>query len=226
MVKGMDVNDFLEILGNESRRKILALLAKKPCYVSEISYSLKMAPKAVIEHLEKLEKAGIIRSFEEGRRRYYYIDRNFRIEISITPHDFKTYLISETENIDTDRIVEYVRRIQENMSKELSNFSDIYRTLREFEEIQHHFSRIQNLINKKITEMFERLISEIERSIDDDLEKLVLLGITKGINSIFDLSEVFGLPYKEIERAINKLKSKGIIEECKIGDNIIFKIKC
>ena len=74
--------------------------------------------------------------------------------------------------------------------------------------------------------MFERLISEIERSIDDDLEKLVLLGITKGINSIFDLSEVFGLPYKEIERAINKLKSKGIIEECKIGDNIIFKIKC
>ena len=221
----MNVNEFLEVLGNESRRKILSLLAKKPCYVSEISYSLKMAPKAVIEHLEKLEKVGIIKSFEEGRRRYYYIDRNFRIEISITPHDFRTYLISDTENLDINRVLEDVKKIEENLEKELNDLSEMYRILREFEKIQFHFSKLQNLINMKITEMFERLISEIERSVDDDLEKLVLLGIMKGINSLLDLSEVFGLPYKEVERAVDKLKSRGIIEENKMKDNIILRIK-
>ena len=84
----MDVNEVLDILGNESRRRILSLLAQKPCYVSEIAYCLKMAPKVVIEHLEKLEKAGIVKSFEEGKRRYYYIDKCFRLEVTLSPYRF------------------------------------------------------------------------------------------------------------------------------------------
>jgi len=222
----MDVNSILEILGNENRRRILSLLAKKPCYVSEISYSLKMAPKAVIEHLEKLERAGIIKSFEEGRRRYYYIDRNFRIEISITPHDFRTDLICDESQIDPSEIEKKIKKIESELFEKAGGIPNIYRTLMELEKIQYYFSRFQNLISSRITEMFERLISEIERITDDDLEKLVLLGIIKGINSVFDLSEMFGLPYKEIERAVDKLKSRGFIEEIKVGGNIIFRIKC
>jgi len=62
----IDAETIMDILGNESRRKILELLSRKPCYVSEISYYLGMAPKAVLEHLDKLVKAGVVASFEEG----------------------------------------------------------------------------------------------------------------------------------------------------------------
>ncbi|RLM32686.1 ArsR family transcriptional regulator, partial [Haloferax sp. Atlit-109R] len=47
----MDSAVLLDLLGNENRRRILRLLATKPCYVTEISEYLDVSPKAVIDHL-------------------------------------------------------------------------------------------------------------------------------------------------------------------------------
>ncbi|MDQ1274790.1 MAG: ArsR family transcriptional regulator, partial [Euryarchaeota archaeon] len=54
----MDPAKLLDILGNENRRKIIQLLANRPCYVSEISGRLGVGPKAIISHLNLLEQAG------------------------------------------------------------------------------------------------------------------------------------------------------------------------
>lgn len=54
----MDSAVLLDLLGNENRRRILRLLSHKPCYVTEISEYLGVSPKAVIDHLRKLEDAG------------------------------------------------------------------------------------------------------------------------------------------------------------------------
>ena len=56
----MDSAALLDLLGNENRRRILGLLAQRPCYVTEISDSLGVSPKAVIDHLRKLEEAGLV----------------------------------------------------------------------------------------------------------------------------------------------------------------------
>ena len=58
----MDSAALLDLLGNENRRRILRLLARKPCYVTEISEYLGVSPKAVIDHLRKLEEAGLVES--------------------------------------------------------------------------------------------------------------------------------------------------------------------
>jgi len=225
----VSVDTILEILGNDSRRRILSLLAKKPCYVSEISYALKMAPKAVIEHLEKLEKAGLIRSFEDGRRRYYYIDRNMRLEISIAPHIFKTSLVNEVDNMD--KLMKEFFTIQKKISEISSRFmestlGDIYRSLRSVEEIQRKFSMIQSYLSLRASEIFERFLDEIDRCVEDDYEKIVLLALSKGAKRISDISEEFGVPYAEVERAIERLKKKGVVEEVRNRRGYEIIIKC
>ena len=199
----------LEVLGNESRRRILALLSKKPCYVSEISYSLKMAPKAVLEHLEKLEKAGIIRSFEEGRRRYYCIDKSLRIEVTIAPHVFETSVITGVNGADVESAVREAKRVFNiRMESSIPELSD---AIREIERIQHNISRIQGMINSRINEAFERITREINESIADEIERIVMIGIAKGARNAMEIAEQFGLPYRDVENAIERLEKRGIL---------------
>jgi ArsR family transcriptional regulator len=227
------VETILEILGNDSRRRILSLLAKKPCYVSEISYALKMAPKAVIEHLEKLEKAGVIRSFEDGRRRYYHINQNMRVEISITPHLFQTSVVNDFHDMERriDKLFQDFLNIQKEIREISSKFmentiTDIYRSLRSVEEIQKKFSMIQGYLASRASEIFERFLDEIDRCVEDDYEKIVLLALSKGARRVSEISEEFGVPYDEVERAIERLKRKGVVEEVKGKRGFDIIIKC
>ncbi|WP_277553457.1 ArsR/SmtB family transcription factor [Halobaculum limi] len=85
----MDSAVLLDLLGNENRRRILRLLSHKPCYVTEISEYLGVSPKAVIDHLRKLEDAGLIESHTDDRRRkYFHIARDVRLEVNVSRHGF------------------------------------------------------------------------------------------------------------------------------------------
>ncbi|MFC6752686.1 ArsR family transcriptional regulator [Halorubrum tibetense] len=85
----MDSAVLLDLLGNENRRRILRLLAQKPCYVTEISEYIGVSPKAVIDHLRKLEEAGLIESTtDDQRRKYFRITRSLRLEVSVSPYGF------------------------------------------------------------------------------------------------------------------------------------------
>ncbi|WP_269850962.1 ArsR/SmtB family transcription factor [Methanosarcina horonobensis] len=85
----MDPAKLLDILGNENRRKIIQLLANRPCYVSEISGRLGVGPKAIISHLSLLEQAGLIEcSVDEQRRKYFNIANNMRLEVSVSPYAY------------------------------------------------------------------------------------------------------------------------------------------
>lgn len=220
----MDIDEILDILGNESRRKILSLLAKKPCYVSEISYSLKMAPKAVLEHLEKLEKAGLIKSFEEGRRRYYYIDKTIRLEISITPHRFYADVITENCS-EFDAAFEKIVNIVKGFDFSAKGISEINRILQKIEEVQRLFSKLQSTINSRVNELFEAIIDEIERIATDSFERLILLGLAKGLNSVSKLADELGLPYSEVERTLENLERRGLVERVVVGGNIVWRIR-
>ncbi len=211
----------LEVLGNESRRRILALLSKKPCYVSEISYSLKMAPKAVLEHLEKLERAGIIRSFEEGRRRYYCIDKSLRIEITIAPHVFETSVITGTNGADVESAVKEAKRVFD-FRVESSRIPELSNAIREIERIQQNISRIQGMINSRINEVFERITREINESVEDEIERVVMIGIAKGARNAMEIAEQFGLPYRDVESAMERLEKRGVLRRS--GDRWILTL--
>ena len=56
MHDAVEVARLLDILGNRNRRRIIELLRQKPCFVTEISDTLTLSPKAVIDHLQMMER--------------------------------------------------------------------------------------------------------------------------------------------------------------------------
>jgi ArsR family transcriptional regulator len=87
----MDSAEFLDLLGNANRRRILRLLAQKSCYVTEISEHLGVSPKAVIDHLGKLEDAGLVESRTDDRqRKYFSISQHVSLEVTVSPYRFGT----------------------------------------------------------------------------------------------------------------------------------------
>ncbi|WP_456327887.1 ArsR/SmtB family transcription factor [Archaeoglobus sp.] len=217
----MDVNEVLDILGNESRRRILSLLAQKPCYVSEIAYCLKMAPKVVIEHLDKLEKAGIVKSFEDGKRRYYYIDKSFRLEVTLSPYRFSAKVV-ENGNIDKNDLLNVVQDLLNlSYSREISSMTE---TLSRIERLQDMLSKIQCYVNSKINEILNDLLSAVERFTNDEIEKLVLYGLAKGLGEL-EIAEYFGLMYSEVESALRRLEKKGLLERVVEGGRIVWKFR-
>lgn len=225
----VDAETLLDILGNESRRKILELLSRKPCYVSEISYYLGMAPKAVLEHLGKLVSAGLVASFDEGRRRYYYIPRSLRLEVVITPHKFAVQIANENGSAQAFNKEDLLKEIgnEFNLIERLraNSISEIYRALRAAEELQSRFSRVQCMLSAKLNQFIERMLNEIEKVVSDDIERLVMLGLAKGMNTAEDIAESFRLPYREVERALTSLHERGLVIKEERGGKIVWLIR-
>jgi ArsR family transcriptional regulator len=102
----LDPVELLDILGNENRRRILQLLSFRPFYFNEMAKRLDVGPKAVIDHLEMLERSGLVECYQEqGRRKYFRIARKTVLEVALSPHSYgvRAYLSEDapkTEDAD------------------------------------------------------------------------------------------------------------------------------
>lgn len=84
MPDAVEVARLLDILGNRNRRRIIELLRQKPCFVTEISETLMLSPKAVIEHLQMMEREDILScQTDDRRRKYYYLENDILVEVSL-----------------------------------------------------------------------------------------------------------------------------------------------
>lgn len=75
----------IDILGSKKRLEILRYLSEGDKYVSEIMDLASIDGKNAKFHLEKLESFGIIDSYREGRRKYYTLEKEIRLEITPPP---------------------------------------------------------------------------------------------------------------------------------------------
>lgn len=78
--------DTLEVLGSKARLAILRELSRRDMYVSELMERVGMDGKTATHHLDTLEEAGVVRSYKQGRRRYFELVRGVRLEISPSPN--------------------------------------------------------------------------------------------------------------------------------------------
>jgi len=73
--------DPLDALGNQYRRDIVALLARKPRSVQEIADRMPISRPAVSRHLRVLNGAGLISDEQVGTRRFYRLDKPHLAEV-------------------------------------------------------------------------------------------------------------------------------------------------
>ncbi|MBW4512619.1 MAG: metalloregulator ArsR/SmtB family transcription factor [Scytonematopsis contorta HA4267-MV1] len=92
---------FFKALGDESRLKILGILASQECSVEELAALLQLKEPTVSHHLTKLKELNLVTMRPEGNNRLYQLDsealQNLSKEIFTSSH-----LASLVEDVDTE----------------------------------------------------------------------------------------------------------------------------
>ena len=211
----MDSAAFLDLLGNENRRRILRLLARKPCYVTEISEYLGVSPKAVIDHLRKLEEAGLVESHvDDGRRKYFSIARNLRLEVNVSPYEFGTksaYSASPSLDITSWRYVsldvERTRR-DDRLGDELGSLAA---DLRRLERLENELSMAQRWVQGRLTETLDEISAHFE-GVDGRFYGELLRGLVTGPATPEELSRRVEAPSDVVADALEGLAAHGVVE--------------
>jgi ArsR family transcriptional regulator len=215
----MDSAALLDLLGNENRRRILKLLARRPFYVTEISDSLGVSPKAVIDHLRKLEDAGLVESrVDEGRRKYFRISRNLRLEVNVSPYEFgakSAYPASSSLDLTTCRYVSI------DVSRgETTDLAELAADLKRFEQLADELSLAQRWVQGRLATLHDTLEGRLEDRLgtgrfadhgDARFCAEVLGTIEAGTDTADALAEQLGVPLPVVEDALDLLATHGLV---------------
>ncbi|MFB6080502.1 MAG: metalloregulator ArsR/SmtB family transcription factor [Haloferacaceae archaeon] len=207
----MDSAVLLDLLGNENRRRILRLLARKPCYVTEISEYLGVSSKAVIDHLRKLEDAGLVESrTDDSRRKYFHISRNLRLEVHVSPHGFgaKSAYPANPSLDMTGRC----RHISFDLPRaETDSVIDLAREFDRLRDLENELSLAQRWVYGRITDVLDSLNERIGTDVDGRFHAEVLAAVATGTRSIEDAAEEVDAPPEAVEDALRTLADRGLV---------------
>ncbi len=98
-----DLNRMFSALGDETRRAIVARLARGPASTSELAANHKMALPSFMGHLKRLEEAGLIATSKEGRVRTCHLRRD-----NLTPLNDWLYEQQQIWETRLDQFDDYV----------------------------------------------------------------------------------------------------------------------
>lgn len=217
------VDNVLNILGNDTRRRILYLLSEEPRYFIQLSRDLRISQQAILKHLELLEKNGIIDSYREKSelaapaRKYYHLNKSLYLSVGITKDNVKMEITDigqnkeELKNTMKDLMLEEglegSNEDNENLDTILNSsnilLKKIDNKISEIEQKKISLLRIKQIIKKKIHDA-------IRLNVDDVLERTVLYSLlSSDFNvDVESLSEEFDVREKEIDMRLLALKRR------------------
>ena len=210
----MDPATLLDILGNENRRKIIQLLANRPCYVSEISGRLGVGPKAIISHLNLLEQAGLIEcSVDEQRRKYFNIANNMRLEVSVSPYTYNVMLYDIA--LDKEKKVEpqVVENKETTARKEsCSFFLKLSSRIQELKARQEELAELQQQLQAEYTDLMDCCLESIEEIAKNPVECELLFELLKNETTLAVLCYNLRLHPSIVNANLMDLAERGFVE--------------
>jgi ArsR family transcriptional regulator len=196
MDEAAEVSRLLDILGNRNRRRIIGLLRQKPCFVTEISETLMISPKAVIDHLQMMEREAILScQTDDRRRKYYYLANDILVDISLK----RTSVPAEDEDAgdETERIKNSIR-----MFGQMIRAHDMI--LSNLEQINHDIEMKINDLARNHKDLFT-----------SDREITVIIALSHDSLTLDELEQVTDLPQKDLGEILKRFERNGIIGRTK-----------
>jgi ArsR family transcriptional regulator len=191
-----EVSRLLDILGNRNRRRIIELLRQKPCFVTEISETLMLSPKAVIDHLQMMEREAILScQTDDRRRKYYYLDNDILVDISLKQ---KRMLTSGEEGMNgTERIQNSVRMFGQMIKAHDTILSSL-------EQINHNIEMKINDLARNHKDLFT-----------SEREIITLIALSHDSLTLDELEQVTDISKKDLGGILKRFEHKGIIGRTK-----------
>ena len=233
----MDPVEILDILGNENRRRILQLLSFRPFYFNEMAKRLDLGPKAVIDHLEMLERAGLVECYRDDRRRKYFrIADNVVLEVAFSPHSYgiRTYRPEEPQRsaaADTrgdgvaGRAMPKTSRPDSpradsprsgSSARDQGRPGELDRICSQLRELEEERLRLRGLMEEIASEeiLIRRLaFGLIEECATDQLEADILTALVSGESGTESLARRLGIPQAVVEERLKVLLSQGKVQK-------------
>jgi ArsR family transcriptional regulator len=192
MYDAVEVARLLDILGNRNRRRIIELLRQKPCFVTEISETLMLSPKAVIDHLQMMEREAILScQMDDRRRKYYYLENDILIDINL-------------KQIQGLEIVIEERTKGEQLKKSVILLG---RMIKAHDMILSNLEQVNHDIETKINDL-ARNHKDLFRS---DREITVIIALSHDSLTFQELQQVTDLSQTDLTEILKQFERKGLI---------------
>ncbi|SER70570.1 ArsR/SmtB family transcription factor [Natrinema salaciae] len=212
----MDSAALLDLLGNENRRRILRLLARKPCYVTEISEYIGVSPKAVIEHLRKLEEAGLIESrVDDQRRKYFHIARNVRLEVNVSPYGFASksaYPSNNSFDITTCRHLSF-----DVSWDDTDDLDELLAALEDLEQLENELSLAQRWVQGRLHDVLDSISESVGAGPESRIYADLLASVRSEPKSVGELSEDIDAPHEVVAELLEVMADNGVVRRTKRG---------
>ena len=218
--ENQEIGELLDLLGNDTRRRILESLANEPKYFIQLSKEIGVSQQAVLKHLFLLEKFGLIESFKAKSnlaapdRKYFQLNRSVYLSIGITGNSMEIKMenikgpnkVKPKNRMATEIKGKYIQR-----DKEITDI--LKNTKLNLELIEQRMEEIENekiglLKDKqKILQIAHQVIRE---SLEEDLARKILYSNlnSRDTTDIEELSEILDTREKEIKIIVKRLEDR------------------
>jgi len=190
MIDGDEVSRLLDVLGNRNRRRIIGLLREKPCFVTEISERLEISPKAVVEHLQYMERENILLwRTDDRRRKYYYLSRKIDVRIE----------------------VEEKAPSEMGRNEHETAFFQSVRLLRNLFASRNYYLGTLEYIEHDIDAAIRDFVSTSKDILDGETEINLVTALCSSELSVAEIAEITGISRNELKKTLDRLESAGIV---------------
>ena len=196
MYDPIEVSRLLDILGNRNRRRILELLRQKPCFVTEISETLMLSPKAVIDHLQMMEREEILSyQIDDRRRKYYYLENDILIDINLKQ------VRGLGDGVAEDTGAEHLKNSITMLGRMIKAHDTILSNL---EQVNHDIETKINDLARNNKDLFS-----------SDREITVIIALSHDSLTFQELQQVTDVSQKDLVEILKRFQSKGLVGRVK-----------
>lgn len=209
----MDANLILDILGNDTRRKILTVLSEEPMYFNQLAKKIGIGQQAILRHLQTLEDIGLIETYAEKSdfgapdRKYYHLDDSFILTISLSEDDFTITKqdITESRQEESKKYYNSLDSMPEEAGEALSllqeNLADIEDEISALEFRLNDLYALRQLVLSKLHKIGMTSFKENER-------RLLYKIVEESPRSITELSDLVGQKESNLKDLLREMRSK------------------
>jgi ArsR family transcriptional regulator len=209
----LDSDAILDILGNDTRRRILAALADEPMYFTQLAKEIDIGQQAMLRHVEALEKIGLIETYAEKsdfgapKRKYYRLNSAFTLTISLSEDDFSitNKKIEATPGKESKKRYKKLNSVPEEVGAAVSLLRD------SLEEIDSDIAEMELKLNdlRALKQNILRRLHEIGvDKFEDEERKILYMMVRESPQTLTELSEMLDRKESAVREAIARMKNR------------------
>jgi ArsR family transcriptional regulator len=209
----MESDLILDILGNDTRRKILTTLSQEPMYFNQLAKEIGIGQQAVLRHLQVLEEVGLIETYGEKSdfgapdRKYYRLNDSFILTISIS-EDYFTITkrnITEFRHKESKKYYKAFDLMPKDAGIALSSLQQ------SLSDIEAEMSTLESRLND-LRALKQLILGRLHKigmsSFKEDERKILYKIVTESPSSMAELSDLMGEKESRLKTTMRGMRDK------------------